>query len=116
MNHSFNIELATKLGVPEAIIIENFAHWLKVNSAKKSNYRDGMCWTWNTTDSLAIIFPYLSRATINRKINLLVEKKILKTEKKYNKSCYDNTLWYTIIDPEILKMYGLEEIIIGGNK
>ncbi|MGL5798415.1 MAG: hypothetical protein ACRCYT_09450 [Cetobacterium sp.] len=110
MNHSFNVELATKLGVTEAIIIENFAHWLKVNSAKKSNYRDGMCWTWNTTDSLAEIFPYISRATINRKINLLVEKKILKTEKSYNKLGYDNTLWYTIIDPEILKMYGLDKI------
>lgn len=106
MNHSFNVELATKYGIEEAILIENFAFWIKKNAANGVNYVDGEYWTYNTAKALEELFPYMNLKKIQRTLVRLEELKIFKSD-NFNKKAYDRTKWYCIIDPEIKNMYQL---------
>lgn len=106
MNHSFNVELAMKYGIEEAILIENFAFWIKKNAANGVNYVDGEYWTYNTAKALEELFPYMNLKKIQRILVKLEELKILKSD-NFNKKAYDRTKWYCIIDPEIKNMYQL---------
>lgn len=106
MNHSFNVELAMKYGIEEAILIENFAFWIKKNAANGVNYVNGEYWTYNTAKALEELFPYMNLKKIQRILVKLEELKILKSD-NFNKKAYDRTKWYCIIDPEIKNMYQL---------
>lgn len=104
MNHSFNVELAMKYGIEEAILIENFAFWIKKNAANGVNYVNGEYWTYNTAKALEELFPYMNLKKIQRILVKLEDLKILKSD-NFNKKAYDRTKWYCIIDPEIKTMY-----------
>ncbi len=104
MNHSFNVELAMKYGIEEAILIENFAFWIKKNAANGVNYVNGEYWTYNTAKALEELFPYMNLKKIQRILVRLEELKILKSD-NFNKKAYDRTKWYCIVDPEIKNMY-----------
>lgn len=104
MNHSFNVELAMKYGIEEAILIENFAFWIKKNAANGVNYVNGEFWTYNTAKALEELFPYMNLKKIQRILVKLEELKILKSD-NFNKKAYDRTKWYCIVDPEIKNMY-----------
>ena len=41
MNYNFNVEIATKIGVDEAIMLNNFVYWLAKNKANNKNLFDG---------------------------------------------------------------------------
>ena len=41
MNHSFNVDIATKYGIEEAIVLENTYFWLEKNKANKRHLIDG---------------------------------------------------------------------------
>lgn len=106
MNHSFNVELAIKYGIEEAILIENFAFWIKKNAANNKNYINGEYWTYNSAKALEELFPYMNLKKIQRTLIKLEELKIFKSG-NFNKKTYDRTKWYCIIDPEIKSMYQL---------
>lgn len=106
MNHSFNVELAIKYGIEEAILIENFAFWIKKNAANNKNYIDGEYWTYNSAKALEELFPYMNLKKVQRTLIKLEELKIFKSG-NFNKKTYDRTKWYCIIDPEIKSMYQL---------
>lgn len=106
MNHSFNIELAQRFGIEEAIIIEHFAFWIKKNVANKNNYFEGEYWTYNSAKALEEIFPYMSMKKIQRTLVALEKIKIFKSG-NFNESKYDRTKWYCIVDPEIKAMYNI---------
>lgn len=104
MNHSFNIKLATKYGVEEAIIIENLAFWINKNAANNKNNIDGYYWTYNSSKAFKELFPYISEKKIQRILKKLEELKIVKSG-NFNKSSYDRTKWYTITDKSIRQIY-----------
>ncbi|MGA1046390.1 MAG: hypothetical protein ACO3UU_00085 [Minisyncoccia bacterium] len=104
MNHSFNIELATKYGIEEAIIIENLAFWINKNKANKKHIINGHYWTYNSSKALKELFPYISEKKIQRILKKLEQLKIIKSG-NFNKSAYDRTKWYTIIDKSIIQIY-----------
>lgn len=106
MNHSFNIELAQKYGIEEAIIIEHFAFWIKKNVANKNNYFEGEYWTYNSAKALEELFPYMNLKKIQRVLSSLEKMKIFKSG-NFNESKYDRTKWYCIVDPEIKAMYNI---------
>ena len=66
MNHSFNVELAIKYGIEEAILIENFAFWIKKNAANNKNYINGEYWTYNSAKALEELFPYMNLKKVQR--------------------------------------------------
>lgn len=109
MEHHFNIELATKLGIEEAIFLNNLYYWLQKNAANGKNYFDGSYWTYNTKQAYTEIFPYMSYDKIKRMINLLREKNIIKTG-HYDENKMNRTLWYAFTE------YGLKMMKDAGYK
>lgn len=107
MNHSFNVELATKYGIEEAILIENFAFWIKKNIANNVNYVNGEYWTYNTAKALEELFPYMNLKKIQRILVKLENLGVIKSD-NYNSKSYDRTKWYSIIDEDIKNMYQLK--------
>ena len=97
MEHSFNIELAKKYGILEAILLKNLWFWIEKNRANEKNFYDGTYWTYNSTRAFNKLFPYASESSIKRALKSLQEKGIIKTG-NYNKSSYDRTLWYAFTD------------------
>lgn len=95
MNHSFNVEIATKYGMLEAILLEHLNFWISKNKANKANFYDGNYWTYNSTKALAQLFPYVSSNTISRALHHLKETGLILFG-NYNKSSYDRTTWYAI--------------------
>ena len=104
MNHSFNIDIAEKHGIKEAIIIENLGFWLKKNQANNYNIHDGYVWSYNSIDALQEIFPYMSVKQIRYALEKLEKSGLIKSG-NYNKAKYDRTKWYAIIDQAILQHY-----------
>ena len=97
MEHSFNIELAKKYGILEAILLKNIWFWIEKNKANEKNFYDETYWTYNSTRAFNELFPYASESAIKRALKSLQEKGIIKTG-NYNKSAYDRTLWYAFTD------------------
>ncbi len=97
MNHSFNVEIATKYGMLEAILLEHLNFWISKNKANEVNFYDGNYWTYNSTKALAQLFPYVSLNTISRALRHLKEEGLILVG-NYNKISYDRTTWYAITE------------------
>lgn len=97
MNHSFDVEVAKVYGVPQAVIIANFQHWIVYNAANGTNYHEGRYWTYNSHKALSEIFPYFSPSQCKRIIQSLVDEGVL-LRKCFNQKNFDKTNWYTFND------------------
>lgn len=86
--------LATKVGLNEAIFIQQLHYWLK----ESNNIRDDYKWIYNTYEDWQEQFPFWSISTIRRIITKL-EKANLIIIGNYNKMKIDNTKWYRINYP-----------------
>lgn len=95
MNHSFNVEIATKYGMLEAVLLENINFWITKNRANDKNFYDGFYWTYNSITALSKLFPYASRATIFRALNNLEDAGLVMAG-NYNKRTSDKTKWYAL--------------------
>lgn len=84
-------KLAAKVGLNEAIILQQIHYWLN-NS--KHNY-DGKRWIYNSYPNWAKQFPFWSERTIKRAFGSL-EKQDLLYVGNYNKAGFDRTKWYSI--------------------
>lgn len=84
-------KLAEKVGLNEAIILQQIHYWLN-NS--KHNY-DGKRWIYNSYPNWANQFPFWSERTIKRAFGSL-EKQDLLYVGNYNKAGFDRTKWYSI--------------------
>lgn len=83
--------LANKLGVNEAIILQQFHYWVQ----KSNKIHDEKKWIYNTYDGWHEQFTFLSIATIRRTITHLENLGILITA-NYNRKGFDKTKWYSI--------------------
>ena len=59
MIHSFDIEVAKKYGITEAILLNNINFWIEKNKANEINFYDGYYWTFNSKKAFSELFPYL---------------------------------------------------------
>lgn len=98
--HIFNPSLATKIGLNEAIILQQINYWIKINEKANRNYVDGRYWTFNSYTKWQEQFPYFSLKTIQRTLEKLRNIGLLIIG-NYNKARYDRTLWYTINDVKL---------------
>jgi hypothetical protein len=98
-HHSFDVNLAAEFGIEEAIIIHHFQHWVRFNRDLRRNNIEGRTWTYQTLEEVAAHFPYLNKFQVHRIIQKLIEKKIL-ISGNFNKTKYDQTLWYSFIEEE----------------
>ncbi len=109
MNHSFNVDIAAKYGMLEAVLLEYLNFWVTKNRANDVQYYDGYYWTYNSTKALAELFPYASRTTISRALRHLQDEGLVLSG-NYNKSAYDRTIWYTLTEKCSLLLEGKDVI------
>lgn len=95
MQHSFNVEIAKKNGILEAVLLNHLWFWIKKNKANNTNFFDGNYWTYNSKKAFSELFPYASERQIDYALKKLIDCGLVITG-NYNKSSYDRTLWYAI--------------------
>lgn len=83
--------LAKKIGLNEAIVLQQLHYWLLTSPIEK----DGRKWVFNTYEDWQEQFPFWSISTIGRIFRSLEEKK-LTVARKFKRTGYDQTKWYTI--------------------
>ncbi len=69
--------LATKIGLNEAIILQQINYWTKLNERTGKNFRGGYHWTFNSYSEWRRQFPFLSESTIRRAITKLEKAKLI---------------------------------------
>lgn len=97
MNHTFNVEIAVKYGILEAILFENIAYWVDKNRANNVHFHEGIYWTYNSAKAFSELFPYASSRTISRALHRLCEEGLIAIG-NYNTSPYDRTAWYALTE------------------
>jgi len=83
--------LAEKVGLNEAIVLQQLHYWLQVSN----HYIDGRKWIYNTYEDWEKQFPFWSNRTIRRTITKLKNDGIILTG-NFNKLKIDKTTWYSI--------------------
>ncbi len=89
--------LATRIGLNEAIILQQMFYWL--GGDRKPHVRDGRRWVYNTYEGWREQFPFWSERTIRRTIRRLEELSLLESAyfSDHPESRHlDHTKWYTI--------------------
>jgi len=96
--------LAVKVGVNGALFLQQLHYWLE----KSVNVQDGYTWVYNTNQQWLQQFPFWSLSTIQRIISKL-EKEGLIIKGKYNRSKFNNTVWYRIDYKKLEKLLPSDE-------
>lgn len=97
MNHSFDVDVATKYGVNAAILLQNLYWWIQKNKANKCHYYDGTYWTYNTREAYTKLFPYLSERQVKTAMDKLIADGVVITG-DYNVDRYKRPIWYAITE------------------
>lgn len=103
--------LAVKVGLNEAIILQQFHYWLQ----RSSNVRDGYKWIYNSITEWQKQFPFWSKETVKRAINSL-EKQGCLVVGNYNKAKFDKTKWYRINYEWLTQPLGQNDPTSGSNR
>lgn len=112
LHHSFDVDIAEKYGLEEAIMIHHFQHWIRLNKRKKINLHEGRTWTYQTVQDIADNFPYWSLEEIRAILERLCTGKGRRSKKvipdfdpvlikgNFNKTSYDRTTWFAFVDED----------------
>ena len=103
----FNDNIAKKYGITEAIILNKMVFYIEKNIVNRKKFIDGNYWIYNSNKAWKSLFIYLSEKNIRTAIDNLLKKGAIKTA-QYNKTNYDRTLWYSIIDFDIFREYDID--------
>ena len=96
-DHSFNVNVATILkSVTKATLLKDLYGWCILNQKRKHNIIEEYVFTFNSTSALHKLFPYIPQSTISNHLNKLEKEGWLWSTKKFNKTAYDRTKWYTV--------------------
>ncbi|HHV26905.1 MAG TPA: hypothetical protein GXX63_06890 [Tissierellia bacterium] len=96
-------DIATTLGLNEAIILQQVHYWIEINKKHKRNCYKGRYWTYNTIEEWQEEFPFWSTSTVKRIFKRLRDRKIIIVD-NFNTYQMDRTLWYTIDYEELEKI------------
>jgi len=71
--HSFDIELASIVGLEKAILLKNVSYWCEENERRQNQdfFQYNTWWTAESLNSLVKKYPYLKRPSISRWMNEL---------------------------------------------
>jgi|SRR5688572_9848555 len=108
----FDIDLATKYGIEEALLITHFCTSIAINKRLKKNFIEGKTWTDQTLEEIAAHFPYFNQAKVNDIVERLCTGRKRQSKKKevdfepillkrnFNKDPWDKTCWYAFANTE----------------
>lgn len=107
-NHNFNITLAKRYGIEEAILIEHIYWWIHKNECEEVEdmVHDGAVWCRSTARGFAKYIPYMKPDKIWRILKKL-EGRVLRVG-NYNRQALNQTLWYTFTDDFVKELIGLD--------
>ena len=88
-------ELATLLGLNEAIVLQQVHYWCNHNERAGNNFRDGYYWCFNAYTKWHEEFPWWGDKTIRTTFRKLENLGLLVTG-NYNRVKMDRTKWYRI--------------------
>lgn len=110
MNKLFNLhplvvdkELATILGLNEALVLQQLNYWIEINKKNKRNFHEGKYWTYNTINEWQEEFPFWSTSTVKRIFKKLRDMNLIIVD-NFNLYQMDRTLWYTINYEELERL------------
>lgn len=95
MDYSFNVELAEKYGVEEAVLLNHLYFWIQKNAANGKHLHDGQYWTYSSAQAFTLIFPFWNRQKIDRMIQSLRERGAILVA-NYNEIGHDRTRWFAL--------------------
>ncbi|MFC1984724.1 hypothetical protein ACFLU0_01775 [Chloroflexota bacterium] len=99
--------LAKALGLNTAIVVQQIYYWLTINEGKRSNFKDGYYWTFNSSSGWQKQFPFWSKKTIERALRKVEHNGIVVTG-CYNKLSFDRTKWYRIDYDKLIEVCPLD--------
>lgn len=105
------VELATLIGLNEAIVLQQIEYWVNIKEesddkelkTKDQNYVDGHYWTYNTVDEWTNQFPFWSYDTVKRTLKRLREKNLVYAEPLDDWGA-NRTLWYRPNHEELIRL------------
>lgn len=103
MEHHFNVKIAQRYGIEEAIVLHHFFFWLNKNAANEKHFYDGLYWTRNSKKAYTVLFPYMNETKIFRVFKHLEDEGIIK-KGRFNTNSLDKTNWYAITKFGILTL------------
>lgn len=106
----FSPELAAKVGVCGALILQQIHYWASCNL----HVKDGHSWVYKTYENLVSDIRLYDVSTVKRALSRLKESKVLVVGKRMNKAGYDKTNWYRV-DKDVLKAL-LKPVALIGSK
>lgn len=95
---SYNGTIASKIGLYEAIILNQINYWVNVNKDKENNeryYHNKMFWMYMTLDGWHEQFDYISKKTIQRALKKLKDNNLIYVG-NFNHKSFDRTMWYCV--------------------
>lgn len=106
-NHSFSIDLACKLGINAAIIIQHLAHLHKVCLGNGENWKHGRYWINKSIRAFTIVYPYLTTKEIRGALDKLEQTGNI-VSAKVSDNHFDRTKWYSI-EEDGFALLGIDE-------
>ena len=94
-NHSFDADIAIRVGIAPAVMYQNISWWIAKNKANNENFVDGHFWTYNSVKAFAELFPYLTEDQVRRALEKLISSGLI-VAGNHNKAGYDRTKWFRL--------------------
>ena len=95
--HCFSVELATKIGVREAIILQHLFWWHQHNASVPNMCIDGRVWFYIPVSQITYIFPYFTNNAVRTILDKLIEAGYLvKDHKGEGQQKFNRTNWYAL--------------------
>jgi hypothetical protein len=91
--HSFDPDIAQRVGIHAAVLYQNIVWWCAKNAANGHNEHDDHNWTYNSVRAWSELFPYMTPKQIRTSLERLEADGMILSG-SYNKSAYDRTKWF----------------------
>lgn len=100
--HCFSVELATKVGMREAVILQHLYWWHEHNKAIPNMNIDGRVWFFLSAAQIAEVFPYLSEKVVRTILErLIADGYLMKDHKGHGQEKFNRTNWYALTDSSL---------------
>lgn len=100
MEHSFDVEIATKYGIAEAILLKHIWFWCTRNRERQKNFHNDTYWMYYPLREFQKNFCYLKPSKIRSALEKL-EKEGLIITGNFNQKAMDRTKWYAVTERAI---------------
>lgn len=100
MEHSFDVEVAIKYGIAEAILLKHICFWCLKNREGQKNFHNGTYWMYYTLKDFQNKFCYLKPSKIRSALAKLEQEGLIITG-NFNTEGMDRTKWYAATERAI---------------